>query len=112
MYLLKRGVALFMSAEIENIISVLIPVYRAFSLPIIITSGLDGPHRANSLHYKFRAIDVRIHFDVQEMNDRWKMHGHDIIGLIRDKAMKLHYPIDVVEETDHLHIEWDDKGKP
>lgn len=33
--------------------------YGLFALPLIITSGSDGKHATDSLHYQHRAVDLR-----------------------------------------------------
>lgn len=110
-YTLKRGVALVMTAEIEKMVNVIAPIYESFGLPFVITSGVDGPHRPDSLHYQFRAIDARKHFSDQVMNDIWKHNGKVILIHIRNQCRLNGLPVDVVEETDHIHYEYDDRHR-
>lgn len=108
-YNIKRGVALVMSAELEALIGVIDQVFAAFKLPLVITSGVDGPHRPGSLHYKFRAIDVRKLFGNQELNNVWNNDGPIILGTIRTRCKERKIPVDIIEETDHIHFEYDER---
>jgi hypothetical protein len=105
-YALKKGVALYMSEEIEKILEIICPIFDAFYIPVVITSGLDGPHRENSLHGKFRAIDLRKNFDRPGLSGSWSIHRKAIISCIEQKIKFHDYPIKFLEEEDHLHIEW------
>ena len=60
-----------------------------------ITSGNDGKHKANSLHYKNLAIDIR----TKDM--RFK-EGNTL--RIRKSLVNKY---DVILEKDHIHIEYD-----
>lgn len=62
-----------------------------------ITSGNDGKHSKDSLHYKDRAIDIRI-FDMKYPNRNWLM--------IRKQLGK---DYDVILEKTHIHIEYQPK---
>jgi hypothetical protein len=106
MYTLKKGCTLFMSPEIEKILSVVHPVFRAFFLPVVITSGVDGPHRMDSLHYRFRAIDVRKMFPCPNDAHTWGIHSNTILDGLRINFSMKEFPVKVINESDHLHIEW------
>ena len=106
MYSLKCGASLHMTPEIEKILSVMHPVYRAYMIPIVITSGLDGPHRQDSLHYKFRAFDVRKFFPDVLMSKLWELHGREIIDAITIKFLQEGIPARILNEEDHLHAEY------
>ena len=95
------------NVRIEN----LIPIMKK-SLPIIekackevegyeyemtITSGNDGTHKKNSLHYINRAIDIRC-----------KDMKLPIEVTLRIKQ-RLGRNFDVIYEFDHIHIEYDAK---
>jgi len=62
-----------------------------------ITSGNDSKHIKNSLHYKDRAIDIRI-FDMKYPNGNWLM--------IKKQLGK---DFDVLLKKTHIHIEYDPK---
>lgn len=79
--------------------SVVCSVYEAFGYPVTVTSGSDGAHRPQSLHYSDRALDYRTrHVSVRDR------------ARITEKLKKqLGAGFDVVLEEDHLHVEWDPK---
>jgi hypothetical protein len=106
MYQLKNGVSLHVTPEIEKMLSVIHPVFRAYFLPVVITSGIDGPHRQGSLHYKFRAIDIRKNFLCTADVCTWSMHQRTILDALRINFSMKDYPVNIVNEQDHLHIEW------
>lgn len=106
MYTLKQGVTIFMSPEIETILSVVQPVYKSFALPVVITSGLDGPHRNGSKHYRFRAIDLRKKFIDPLDSETWIVHGSRIIDMMETIFRVKNLPVRIVNEEDHLHVEW------
>lgn len=95
-----------MSNEIEMILSVVCPVFNVVKLPVVITSGLDGPHRADSLHSCFRAIDIRKIFPDKLHHATWKIHSQYILDSLRDMFRAKGYPVIVENEVDHIHIEW------
>ena len=71
-------------------------------IEMIITSISDGTHSKNSLHYVGNAIDIRTRHVPS-----WK-HS-DMVSAIKG-GLGQHF--DVVLESDHIHIEYDPKGKP
>lgn len=74
-------------------------IYHRYEQPCWITSGSDGKHGPNSLHYQGKALDLRTrHLTVEQ------------IPLIhRELKIALGTQFDVVLEGDHLHIEFDPK---
>jgi len=106
MYSIKKGVAIYFTEEIEKILSVVCPLFKAFYLPVVITSGIDGPHRENSLHGKFRAIDIRKFFHDPYSCETWTLHHKMIFDGLRDGFHVNNFPVTVLDETDHIHIEW------
>ena len=62
-----------------------------------ITSGNDGTHKEGSLHYKNRAIDIR----TKDM--AFALEVSTKLGL------KLGRNFDVIEEVNHIHIEYEQK---
>lgn len=102
-YRLKRGVLLFMSPEIERMLDVLGPVYEEQGVPLWVTSGVDGPHRAGSLHYKLRAFDTRSFYN-EKLKDKALMAAK----LAHTACKSLGLPVNLVLESDHHHWEWGD----
>ena len=66
-----------------------------FNTELVITSGKDGKHGDNSLHYQGKAVDLRIWNVLETLVNRLKEH--------------LGPQYDVVLEKDHIHIELDPK---
>ena len=78
-------------------------IYRANGLRCVVTSMRDS-HEAkpNSLHHQGLAVDVRTRDVPQDLRVQ-------LIQQVRNRLVGLGF--DVVPETDHLHIEYDPKGK-
>jgi len=69
-----------------------------------ITSGRDGEHSDNSLHYKDKAIDVRIkdlNLDFIHCNKRLEFLVTHLGFVCKDKVFILH----LYDGKDHLHIQ-------
>ena len=67
----------------------------------VVTSANDGRHSKNSLHYKGKAVDIRI----------WALKkDEDKTQAIRELKLALGSDYDIVLEPDHIHIEYDPKG--
>lgn len=69
------------------------------SKQIIITSILDGKHRSNSKHYTGNAFDIRTRIYTAAQIA-------ELMAALKP-ALGKHY--DVVNEKDHIHIEFDPK---
>lgn len=106
MYTVKRGVTLFLSPEIEKILSVICLVYSTFNIPVVITSGLDGPHREGSLHFQFRAIDIRKNFPSPLAEATWQIHKDLIFESLEHQFRIQKLQVAIVNELDHVHFEW------
>ena len=65
----------------------------------VITSGSDGKHGPNSLHYKGKALDLRITTIPPAL----------LPVVQKDLKWALGSQFDVVLEADHFHIEFDPK---
>ena len=65
----------------------------------VITSGNDGQHMQNSLHYADRAIDLRTWFIPTKTRKL-------LVNELKDRLGK---NFDVVDEGNHIHIEYDPK---
>lgn len=64
---------------------------------IVVTSLLDGVHSKNSLHYSGNAFDIRV----------WIYTEKQKKTLFYKLKRELGINFDVVDEQDHLHIEYD-----
>lgn len=73
-------------------------VYGSYGADCWLTSGTDGKHGAESLHYSGLAVDIRI----SNLEDAIPTKE------AREKiANALSVEYDVVLEPDHIHIEYD-----
>ena len=98
----KTGVLFWrMHIRIESILHILDDISeKMLGRAVIITAGREGLHSKTSLHYKGRAIDIRI-------ND---IPDYVQVVAYRDAIKEaLGSGYDVVLETTHIHIEWDPK---
>jgi len=95
-----------MTAEIEKMLERVYIVWKAFDVPVIVTSGIDGPHRQDSLHYKFRAFDLRKNFDDPIVSRTWGIHWQYILDGLKIQFEAHEIPARCINEQDHLHIEW------
>lgn len=67
--------------------------------PCVVTSGSEGVHKAGSLHYSGRAVDIRTRH----------VHPDDLTYIISQARNALGMDFDVVLEVDHIHLEYDPK---
>lgn len=67
--------------------------------PLTITSGSEGTHKAGSLHYVGRAVDIRT-------SCLSEPQLKPLVTLFRNA---LGNDFDVILEVDHIHIEYDPK---
>jgi hypothetical protein len=97
---LKQGVRLKgLKPEMFFADSVVERAYEeAGATELVITSGVDGKHGENSLHYKGLALDYR----------RWSL-GDDAPEVVAKIKNRLKDQFDVVLEKTHLHVEFDPK---
>ena len=99
---MKRGVVMMgRSPVLFQIIDAAKAAYFPLGLDVVITSGVDGTHHPNSLHYDGKALDLRT-FHIETETDR-----EDIQMVL---VSKLGADFDVLFEKDHFHIEYDPKG--
>lgn len=96
--MIKSGVDLRgLSPQMAIAYTIACKVYGQYAC--VITSGSDGKHGPNSLHYSGQALDLRTNNlppqAVQSIVDRLK----EALGA----------QFDVVLESDHIHIEFDPK---
>jgi len=78
---------------------IVMDAYEEMGQEATITSGTDGTHKQNSLHYSGNAMDFRTR-DVDP--SRMK-------SLVAEIKRRLGENFDVVLEKDHLHVEFDPK---
>lgn len=79
-------------------------LYSQYQKSLVVTALADGQHKPKSLHYKGYAADLRSR-DVEA----WQLPH-----LIYDIQHTLGMDWDVIQEIDHIHIEYDpdhDGGK-
>lgn len=79
-------------------------VFANHRLTLVVTEGTGGKHKDNSLHYKGYGIDVRTRDIPPTM----------VSTVLHSIIESLGYEFDVVQESDHFHIEYDprhDGGK-
>lgn len=67
----------------------------------VLTSGVDGAHSYGSLHYSGNAADLRSHH----------YNADQIVEFVRALSERLGQNYDVVAEEDHIHLEYQPKGK-
>jgi len=73
---------------------------QALEIDATITSGTDGKHMPTSRHYTGEALDVRSRNMKPALRAVFVTHLRDRLG----KSYQ------VVEEKDHIHIEYDPQG--
>lgn len=74
-------------------------IYERHNFPFVVTSVVDGKHSANSLHYRGRAADLRI----------WGVPEGKREALAAEIRYALGKQFDVVLESDHLHLEFEER---
>lgn len=80
-------------------------VFTKRGIPLTITSCADGKHGTNSLHYRGRAVDIRL---PSRTSDEPEI---DLAVLVECREA-LGEQYDIVLESDHLHLEYDPKPIP
>jgi hypothetical protein len=65
----------------------------------VVTTAANGHHRRGSLHYSGAAVDLRTRHLTGEQVQA-------VLGLLRSR---LGADFDVVDEGDHIHLEWQPK---
>lgn len=74
-------------------------VYQRHNYDCVITSGSDGKHGPNSLHYSGKALDLRTN----------NLRSESVHPIYLKLKQALGEQFDVVLESDHIHLEWDPK---
>lgn len=97
MIAIKMGVRLHgIKAEIVMAVLVAEGIWANEDETLVITSVIDGTHMRASIHYTGGAIDFRV-------------PGSKAVTLRNRLAGALGDDYDVVEEGDHIHVEWQPK---
>ena len=95
--LIKAGVYLDrLNRQPRKSLNKVVAIHGAFGYDLIITSTYDGTHSPGSFHYANAAYDI-----ANPLN-----HKDEIFRKIKDSLGK---DFDVVDESDHIHIEYDPK---
>lgn len=100
--MIKSGVDLRgLSPQMAIAYTIACGIYVSHGKRCRITSGVEGKHGHNSLHYKGQALDL----GTRDYQDQLKV-------TIRDEMKEaLGDQFDVVLEPTHLHVEFDPKEK-
>ena len=101
MLYLKQGVSLA-NLQPQMVLGLIAihAIWEKFTcVSLVITSGSDGAHKSNSLHYVGRAVDLRTH----------DLHPQELPSLVSRIKNALGDQFDVVLEDDHIHVEFDPK---
>lgn len=75
-------------------------IFAQFGAPVTVTSARDGVHSERSLHYSGNAVDLRT-------RDLKPGVAEQITALLKKALGALGF--DVVNEGDHIHLEYDPK---
>ena len=95
--LIKAGVDISrLERNTRRSLTIVAILFRDEGRELIITSTYDGNHTPGSLHYANQAYDVRLPPGLK----------HLFVDKIRDA---LGSDFDVIQENDHIHIEYDPK---
>ena len=98
----KTGVSL--QPEIINTFPIIDKLCAEYNVEAIITSGVEGRHKSGSKHYDGMAIDLRSrHFEGGSM-------GFECASFCDALRNILGPDYDVVQEDNHIHLEYDPKG--
>jgi len=74
-------------------------IYARYGTRCVITSGSDGTHGPNSLHYVGKALDLRTH----------TLPGIQVPLVFKEIQEALGEQFDCINEPTHVHIEFDPK---
>lgn len=72
-------------------------IWKALGQELVITSGLDGTHSPESLHYYGRALDFRTNY----FDETTKANA----AMLLENALGGRF--DVVTHSTHIHVEYD-----
>lgn len=85
----------------ETIVAIMVmdDIYQSFGIHLIVTAIMNGKHMVGSLHYKGYAFDCRTR-DVAPST---------VNSILACAKQTLDGEFDVINEGDHIHIEYDPK---
>ena len=96
---LKKGISLAgLRAEIIPAMIIVNDYFKNLNKPFVITSGSEGVHMQGSKHYIGEAFDLRT----------FELTPAELDDLVNDLNVLLSNNYDIVRESDHVHIEWDE----
>ena len=72
-------------------------VLQRFNYDLVVTSLSDSKHKDTSLHYRGYAVDIRTR----------DMKVQEVPTVVRECRIALGKAYDVVQESDHIHVEYD-----
>lgn len=98
-YIVKAGASPSAEPEIEYARRVLARIWSRNGLLLTVTSGRDGTHSAQSLHYLGLAEDYRTR----------DIPSSTLQAMVSEARAALGPNYDLVIESDHLHVEYDPK---
>lgn len=70
---------------------------KLFGRGVVVTSVLDGRHKAGSKHYEGNAFDLRT----------WIYTEGEVSVFVGELQRALGVDYDVINEVDHIHVEFD-----
>jgi len=76
-------------------------VYQSHGRELVVTSVNDSRHSGTSLHYSGCAFDARTNYFIEGEADK----------VVTEIKEKLNIDYDVINEVDHIHVEWQPRRK-
>lgn len=96
--IVKDGVVLALAPEMARAWWRIVQAHRSIGIrDPIVTSGSEGQHMAGSLHYVGKAVDLRTR-DLSSLQ---------VVQLIASLRAWLGEDFDVIDESNHIHVEYD-----
>lgn len=108
-YTVQRGVCLVVTDAIYRMLRIVAENFAYEGIPCIVSSGVEGAHGDESLHYSGKAVDVYTVFPDFHLQARWKAKRKTIVQRCMMQFREVKNPVRILDEGDHLHIEWGDQ---